>query len=86
MVGEWMSAKQYHYVVMFDESTCRWEIEWEMTDILSDHVRGIVFDENIAAWVDRGDKNVEEDWLDFSRALDSILEKRNYENMEDECE
>ena len=71
-------AKQYHYVVMFDEDTKEWSIEWDTTDIMLEQVEGTIFDKDKAEWTTcQEDENTENDYRDTSDILADILKDYN---------
>jgi hypothetical protein len=44
-------SKQYHYVVVFDEKTNRFSIEWDTTSVLMEEGEGTIFDTDEQDWV-----------------------------------
>ena len=44
-------GKQYHYVVVFDEKTNRFSIEWDTTSVLMEEGEGTIFDTDEQGWV-----------------------------------
>jgi hypothetical protein len=43
-------TKQHHYVVVFDEKTNRFSIEWDTTQLMLEESNGTVFDTEEQAW------------------------------------
>ena len=77
-------AKQYHYVVMFDEDTKEWSIEWDTTDIMLEQVEGTVFDKDTTEWtMSNVDETTEQDYRDTSDILADILKDYNTLRSED---
>lgn len=77
-------AKQHHYVVMFDEDTKEWSIEWDTTDIMLEQVEGTVFDKDTTEWtMSNVDETTEQDYRDTSDILADILKDYNTLRSED---
>ena len=77
-------AKQHHYVVMFDEDTKEWSIEWDTTDIMLEQVEGTVFDKDTTEWtMSNVDETTEQDYRDTSDILADILKDYNTLRNED---
>ena len=71
-------AKQYHYVVMFDEDTKEWSIEWDTTDIMLEQVEGTIFDKDTTEWTTcQEDENTENAYRETSDVLADILKDYN---------
>ena len=71
-------AKQYHYVVMFDEETGEWSIEWDTTDIMLEQVEGTVFDKDTTEWTPSNvDEDTEQNYRDTSDILADLLHDYN---------
>ena len=71
-------AKQYHYVVMFDESKNEWAIEWDTTDIMLEQVEGTIFDTETNEWTTcRESESIEEEYRDRSDILADLLKEYN---------
>lgn len=76
-------AKQYHYVVMFDESNGKWSIEWDTTDIMLEQVEGTVFDRDTTEWTPSNvDEDTEQNYRDTSDVLADLL--HNYNTLKNE--
>lgn len=71
-------AKQYHYVVMFDEETGEWSIEWDTTDIMLEQVEGTIFDKDTTEWTpSNADEETEQNYRDTSDVLADLLHSYN---------
>ena len=71
-------AKQFHYVVMFDEETGEWSIEWDTTDIMLEQVEGTVFDKDTTEWtMSNVDEDTEQNYRDTSDILADLLHDYN---------
>lgn len=71
-------AKQYHYVVMFDEDTSEWSIEWDTTDIMLEQVEGTIFDKDTTEWTPSNvDEETEQNYRDTSDVLADLLHSYN---------
>ena len=71
-------AKQFHYVVMFDEGTGEWSIEWDTTDIMLEQVEGTVFDKDTTEWtMSNVDEDTEQNYRDTSDILADLLHDYN---------
>lgn len=77
-------AKQYHYVVMFDEEKKEWSIEWDTTDIMLEQVEGTIFDKDTTEWtMSSADESTEESYRDNSDILAFLLADYNALKNED---
>ena len=77
-------AKQYHYVVMFDEEKKEWSIEWDTTDIMLEQVEGTIFDKDTTEWtMSNADESTEESYRDNSDILAFLLADYNALKNED---
>ena len=70
-------AKQFHYVVMFDEDTNEFSIEWDTTDVMLEQVEGTVFDKDTTEWTTCTDEGVEQNYRDQSDVLADVLKSYN---------
>lgn len=43
-------AKQYHYVVMYDNESNSFSIEWDTTQIMLEENQGTIFDTDTQEW------------------------------------
>lgn len=78
-------AKQFHYVVMFDESNGEWSIEWDTTDIMLEQVEGTVFDRDTTEWTPSNvDEDTEQNYRDTSDVLADLLHNYNRLRNDDE--
>jgi len=78
-------SKQYHYVVMFDEDTKEWSIEWDTTDVMLEQVENTVFHKDTTEWtMSSVDEDTEQDYRDTSDVLADIL--NNYNTLRNEEE
>lgn len=78
-------SKQYHYVVMFDEDTKEWTIEWDTTDIMLEQVEGTIFDKTTTEWTPSSDdEDTQDKYRDNSDILADLLKSYNLlKNEED---
>lgn len=78
-------AKQYHYVVMFDEERKEWSIEWDTTDVMLEQVEGTVFDTETTEWTTSSDtEDIEQGYRDTSDVLAELLNSYNVQLHEDD--
>lgn len=71
-------AKQFHYVVMYDEGTKEFYIDWDVTDVNLDSDRGTIFDTKTEEWTACAeDEQVEERYRDMSDILADALADYN---------
>lgn len=78
-------AKQYHYVVMFDEDTKEWSIEWDTTDIMLEQVEGTIFDTKTTEWTPSSDdEDTQDKYRDNSDILVDLLKSYNLMKNEED--
>lgn len=66
-------SKQYHYVVMYDDRTNKFSIEWDTTQLLLEDDNGTVFDTENMNWISSYDEDVKEDYENIADSLTGIL-------------
>lgn len=78
-------SKQYHYVVMFDEDTKEWSIEWDTTDIMLEQVEGTIFDTKTTEWTPSSDdEDTQDKYRDNSDILVDLLKSYNLMKNEED--